>query len=79
MSVPSVNAEQVVWSETKYLTAIVDASDIQMRDWSRRIDTTLGNKQPFFASKSKRNAEGEMEAVLYKQRFGCMHLIVWND
>lgn len=72
---------QMVTPEGRKNTFIVEASTLRMAPnwWPRRIATSIGNGNDFLIGKSRRNNEGEIEAVLYKQNFGDMHLIVLND
>jgi hypothetical protein len=57
----------------RYLT---EASDLCIPPgrWPETIDTTLGNGLPFVA-----HSRDDHGAVLYKQQFGCVELLVLND
>lgn len=54
----------------------VEASSLQLPpgQWPERIETSLGNKQPFFLQ-----AEPTEEGARYLQLNGCITLRVFND
>lgn len=77
------------WESDKVTAAMVtearphvftcDASDIQLRNWTKCVGTTLGNGRPFVRLTKKVDAEGDVEYVRYRQSEGCIDLIVYND
>lgn len=57
------------------------ASDIGLRagQWPEKLETTLGNKQPFVRVRKKLDTEGDLQYVVYEQALGCCSLRVYND
>jgi hypothetical protein len=56
------------------------ASDVEQfrKGFPPRVETTLGNGQPFVGW--KRNVkDGDLQYVVYKQALGCITLQVFND
>jgi hypothetical protein len=71
---PVVTAENA--SEHKLHEFQTEASDLGIRASDpipMKIETTLGNKRPFFI------VHGGSDRWLYRQGEGCLSLIVWND
>lgn len=58
----------------------VDASDIRLPpgEWPTRIDTTLGNGQPF-ALYHAEERDGDLWWMDYMQCNGCIRLRIFND
>lgn len=42
--------------------------------WPERINTTMGNQQPFYRYPTESN-----DFARYRQLLGCIVLTVWND
>jgi hypothetical protein len=62
-------------TEFKVHEFMVDASDLGLPPgtWPKTLTTDLGNKQPFIRV--------HVDAVRgrYRQEFGCIELMIWND
>lgn len=61
--------------EDKVHSFSAEASELGLRpgEWPRRLETTLGNGQPFILMSKK------MSGCLYLQANGCISLRVFND
>lgn len=44
----------------------------------KKVETTLGNKQPFVLERIERKPCGEAIKAVFKQAFGCLTLHVYN-
>ncbi len=64
-------------SEHHHHLFFAEASDLSFpvpqKEWPLKLDTTLGNQQPFFL-----DAINDQKAM-YSQNLGCVKLIVFND
>lgn len=60
---------------------VAEASTLGLRpgEWPEFIETTLGNTQPLFRSTKKLDADGDILYVRYRQVFGCIDVVVYND
>jgi hypothetical protein len=45
----------------------------------RTIETDMGNKEPFVFHHLQTDGAGELLAIVYQQRFGCLRLHILND
>jgi hypothetical protein len=60
---------------------VTEASELGLAvgDWPMKIDTNLGNGQPFFMARIGRTDDGDLAGVRYLQGNGCLRLLVIND
>ena len=72
--IPIIESEML--TETKVHHFATEASDIRIPAGynPRALSTNMGNKQPFILV-----ACDEMGTLKYKQQFGCISLLVFND
>ena len=60
---------------------VTDASDLGLPPgpFPHRLSTDMGNGQPFNVINYKKNDDGDITCVIYRQEFGCIDLHVLND
>lgn len=76
-----IEAADVTEYETFNFSAFASDLGLKAGEWPERIETTLGNKQPWIRL-SKRVSEldpTELLYVTYFQQFGCIRLRIYND
>ncbi len=59
---------------------VADASDLgfPVGKFEEVLETNLGNKLPLVAH-SEKTVNGEFAGIVYRQKLGCIELIVFND
>jgi hypothetical protein len=73
-----VNEDNAFPSEEATFRWLAIASELQfpVGKFPTRINTTLGNGQPFIRAAEQQLAPNE---VIYRQEFGCVELYILND
>lgn len=73
----AVDLSNATASGTQAHTFHAEASDLRLPPgaWPRLLDTKLGNGRPFV----KQQVYSEDGSVMYRQEFGSLTLIVFND
>ncbi len=66
----------VTEDDVHFFTAF--ASDLRLAGFPARLDTTLGNGQPFLCTGVER-ANGDVRWASYRQGNGCLTLRLFND
>jgi hypothetical protein len=68
-------------TETGVHQFVTEASDIGLGvgTWPEKIETDMGNGLPFVRVSAKRDNDGDIQWVTYRQANGCLDLKVFND
>jgi hypothetical protein len=81
--IPVIATERNTWRTGSQLTFAyaAEASMLGLPPgrWPERIETTLGNRQPFVRERIERTADNEIACAVYCQHLGCTSLKVLND
>lgn len=74
-----ITAADATENETHMFTMFASDYDGTRQGWPARLETNLGNGQPFLRTSKKVDADGDTMWVTYVQAFGCIRLRVYND
>lgn len=58
-----------------------EASSLEIRpgEWPRQIEAEIGNRLPLRMTAIKRDNDGDVVMVSYRQDAGCIELHIFND